>query len=350
MLTFISQYPDKDSIKDGMMQRINSIDESVSSRERVYLSISYKKNIKKKIVRKERLTIYYVNYIIHQKFIKKILEESKEIYIHSIYNFNKVANNSKIVMNKSVTLDFHGVVPEELEFCGKKILSKKFSKIELKACLCAKKIVFVTKSMESYIINKYKNIQFESIVYPIISQENFKSDDKFNVELTKKELGIKEDDTVFIYSGNCQEWQNIDLMLTSIEKNIDCKNFKFIILTGDTKAFEENPIYQQIKGEIILKSVLPSELSKYYSISNYGFVLRDEHILNKVACPTKIVEYMQNGIIPIVKSEEIGDFLQLGYEFIRVDDINNKLSNKKSDKNKLIIENIIELKKKTKVI
>lgn len=43
-------------------------------------------------------------------------------------------------------------------------------------------------------------------------------------------------------------------------------------------------------------------------------------IVNKVACPTKLIEYLEHGIIPIVLQPEIGDFNKMGYRYILNDD------------------------------
>lgn len=86
------------------------------------------------------------------------------------------------------------------------------------------------------------------------------------------------------------------------------------------------------------------------SIAIVGFVLRDEHILNSVANPTKLVEYMWCGIIPIVKYEDLGDYSDLGYEYIKYDNITSNMRQKKSFKNSEIIKNISNNKFSMKAI
>ena len=50
------------------------------------------------------------------------------------------------------------------------------------------------------------------------------------------------------------------------------------------------------------------EMKEVYRHAQYGFVLRDDIVVNNVACPTKIIDYIKYDIIPIVKSPHIGDF------------------------------------------
>ena len=59
------------------------------------------------------------------------------------------------------------------------------------------------------------------------------------------------------------------------------------------------------------------ELKKEYEKAQYGFTLRDNIIVNEVACPTKLIDYVKYGIIPILKSDKIGDFVENGLEYVR---------------------------------
>ena len=47
-----------------------------------------------------------------------------------------------------------------------------------------------------------------------------------------------------------------------------------------------------------------------------GLVLRDDSAVNRVACPTKLAEYLYFGLIPVVRSPRLGDFEELGYAYV----------------------------------
>ena len=98
-----------------------------------------------------------------------------------------------------------------------------------------------------------------------------------------------------------------------------------------------------------IRGVKAEELANYYKKAHYGFVLRDDIPVNNVACPTKLVEYMNYGIIPIVLSDEIGDFKDIGFENLSVNNIVKNLSPKKSIHNRDLIKNLYSESKKTKV-
>ena len=80
-------------------------------------------------------------------------------------------------------------------------------------------------------------------------------------------------------------------------------------------------------------------------------MLRDSSPVNYVACPTKIIEYLKYGIIPILKSTEIGDFVDLGMEYITYTDlmkgltISHKKRNMMQEKNYEILDKLVQTSK-----
>jgi hypothetical protein len=130
-------------------------------------------------------------------------------------------------------------------------------------------------------------------------------------------------------------------MIDVIRQNLS-KSIVYYILTGDADTFRGLLNKYNIPLEsITLKSVKPEELSYYYKKCHYGFILRDDMVVNAVACPTKLVEYLYYGIIPIVKSPRIGDFSSRGYEYIDYTAFSSKLSAVKSSINIEIVSSLI---------
>ena len=111
-----------------------------------------------------------------------------------------------------------------------------------------------------------------------------------------------------------------------------------IILTGNPEGIMDmlKKLPASKTFRYVVRSVAPTELCRYYSLAHYGYILRDEHVLNRVAAPTKLIEYLYYGIIPIVKYERIGDSFRLGYEHISYKDDLSKLIPHKSKKNREI--------------
>lgn len=332
-IVIIGEYPNEKNIKDGMIRRIKQIDNELIRVERIYLNIKFGKNLEKTVEVFDNVTIYNINFFKNFNIIKKILKENKILYVHSLLNFSKIFLFLK--RDNDIILDTHGAVVEEMYFYNKNIKGKILKKLEKYLFLRLKKVIFVNNSMKQYYEKKYSNlIKKETLIYPIIE---LKSENLIEKIETPEELKNNSKINI-VYSGNLQKWQNIDLMLKKL-KEIENDDYNYIFLTGQIFELQKKLEEYKIKN-YILKSVLPEELKNYYYYCDYGLLLRDEHILNKVANPTKLSEYMEYGMIPIVKYEDIGDYLSYGYEHLKINNLDKNLKKIKSKKNTEIIKKI----------
>lgn len=314
-ILFISNYPDESNKKDGMMQRIAAIDEAMQECKRTYLNISIKKNIHQRIIAEDNTSILHLNLFCHFPVIALRIIRAKHIYVHSIYNAIKIL---PFYFIKKITTDMHGIVPEELKYEKKYTWSFIFNIAEFIAVKFSKTVIFVTNSMERHYLLKHKRKNTSDIVIPIINRSII------NAIQSEEEATLRREDLV-IYSGGIQKWQNIEKMLSAVKKKSD---IQYLFLTANTKELkltaEQNGI-----ANLSITTARPEEIPDFYKKGSFGFLLRDDIKLNNVACPTKAVEYMAHGIIPIVLCEEIGDFKELDYKYIRINDfIHSKLPSK----------------------
>jgi len=346
-ILFVSDYPNTDSIKDGMFQRIKKIDEIFSGYNKTYLNISLSKHRIPKISEiGSNIKIFKLNYFLHYKKIERIFRKSKNIYIHSLYNFRALRNS--FLTDKNIIFDVHGIVPEELAFLKKRLKSYLFKRLEENILKYNPYWVFVSESMKDHYKKMYKDIK--GIVYPVlpITLGNDNEDEKLS--LFRKMLGLNENDIVIIYTGNTQKWQNVKLIASIIAKDENPLH-KYILLTGEKNEFKKILTRERVDfSKVILESVDPSQLQLYYRLSHYGFILRDDHVLNAVACPTKLLEYMYYGIIPIVKTTHIGDFSSFEYEYVNYKEINKLTTPKKSQNNTEVLKAMFNKYKEENVL
>lgn len=344
MILFLAKYPTSETIREGMSQRIMSIDKLYVSEKRIYLNVLLFKNlIKKKTELNKNALEYQCNAFLHLPTIIKLFLRADMLYIHSLYNV--LPSIIYILLyKKKVIFDVHGVVPEENELLGKKLRCIVFNFVE--KLIFRKKnliVICVTNQMIRFYKKKYKcNNNRVKFVRYIIFPSNLR---KFEIP----ELDNTEKVNI-VYAGNLQKWQNIELMIKSIKSVYYNKNYLFYILTGDLVSMKYR-IDKEFENldRIILMSLPPNELASIYCISHYGFVLRDDNIVNNVACPTKLIEYMNYGIVPIVLSDDIGDFKEYDYERVCYKHIEN-LKPYKSKKNIQIIQDIKEYNAKIDII
>lgn len=299
-------YPSNEQLKDGYYQRVASIDGLIKDRKRLYIGLYFKKYFFPKYRRKDNLSEIHANiiYILFSWIYCLIF--CKKIYFHSVIEATK---GFPIIFFKQTFIDLHGVVPEEMRFVKRFFLANVFEFVEFFVLKRAHKIISVTNSLKYAIQSKYPNLKNNVfIVLPIFpSGFDENSDDNF------------DDRDGFIYAGGTQPWQNVDKILR-FSSTID--EFNGYLLVGSKDRLYSS--YYKEFGEIFerwtIDSVSPSEIPKYYKMVKFGFLIRDESIVNRVACPTKLVEYIKYGVVPVMAFNELGDFMQNGLKFFDIND------------------------------
>lgn len=221
-----------------------------------------------------------------------------------------VVNAIKVLLRgyKHVAVWFQGVLPEESYMRNKKLFRKIIMGIAEKYVLKHTDIlIFLSHAMKDHYEEKY-SLKFK---------DNWMIMPCFNTEIQKSSFSTpnKYDNNVFVYAGGLSIWQCFDKTLACYEEieKLKLPNSKLIILTRDKNTALEKIKNTNIKNYLI-DHVRPDELHKVLDIAKYGFIIRDDVIVNRVATPTKLSTYIANGLIPIY-SPCIRDFHQMMKEF-----------------------------------
>ena len=275
-ILFAAPRPVPETAVDGYMQRIVAIDELFANWQRIYLEDA--------------------NGDVNS--IADSFASADIIYVHSIYQARDFLTQFPYIAERTV-LDIHGAVPEELALSSKRKLAARYSRIERRLFSCCKNYVAVSRSMIGYYQRKYPSAAQSGWIHlPIFGNAFPPPSDTDKIPRR------------VVYAGGTQEWQNVDRMIDAINRSTP--NITFDILTNDTAAFD------QIKnnGCASIRTVPSTEVATYYARASLGFLLRDDHAVNRVACPTKLIEYLSAGVVPIVLTTNIGDFGQIGFHSI----------------------------------
>jgi hypothetical protein len=307
MILFVANYPDKTGEKDGMAQRVVAIDSYFAKRERIYLGIRFFGNLRLRSSHPaDNLRVYKVNFFLHFLFILYLGCRARGIYVHSIHNGFR-ALPFYLLMFKNIFTDMHGVFPEELGYCGKKRAAWLYGIIERITAGSSRALILVTDAMGEHFREKYVDHRCKIYIVPIF--------DDFTMD--EGEARREQEKPAMIYSGGTQKWQKLELMLESMKKAQG--HCSITILTPDMETFRQKIEECGLAGVVRLLSLPKDEVYDYYCRSDLGYILRDNSIVNRAACPTKLVEYLVCGVIPIVLQPEIGDFAGKGYSFITLD-------------------------------
>ncbi len=218
-----------------------------------------------------------------------------------------VAEETKIM---SIS-DMHGLLSEEQAHRFKKnnVALERLNALEKKA-VQNKAIIFVSSAMQDFVKNQLGSTsQIQSIIPCAVNTNLFVFQKKARESL-RAEWGVKSEDPVFVYLGSYSFYQKIDLALLIFKQmNLYFKNAKMLILTPPSDVQPIKNLLQEIDidaSSVLIYSVQHSDVPKFLSACDIGFLLRDNILLNNVSSPTKFGEYIATGV-PVITSEGILD-------------------------------------------
>lgn len=104
----------------------------------------------------------------------------------------------------------------------------------------------------------------------------------------------------FVYAGSLHAWQCVEESLASFARIRAARPAaRLSIFTQDTVAAANLVGAAGLRDVEVAHLTLPA-LNARLDDFKYGFVLRREHIVNRVATPTKVSTYMAHGVIPVM--------------------------------------------------
>lgn len=187
-----------------------------------------------------------------------------------------------------------GIGPEEYMMINQysfksRLIYQFYNLMEHRTLLSSNYIIMVSIAMKKHYENKHRFKINNSCIIPC-----------YNKALKKEyfDATLKRPDS-YVFAGSLYTWQCFE-ETAQLYKKIESRNSNanLTILTKDIKKAED--LLKQI-GVInfdVYYVELPQvdqELSKF----KYGFLLRKDHIVNRVATPTKMNTYLSVGLIPI---------------------------------------------------
>lgn len=337
-IAIVAPYFNEERLKDGYFKRVKAVDDILRSYYRVYLTYE---NNQGRIVFEEHgddtLVIRYCQDSIKQKLIAYwFLFVCGKAYCHSIWQVRKVFFRIPFL---KVYVDVHGVVPEEEMLYGRYEDAQMYGDIEEIAVQKSYYMIGVTNHIIKHLKDKYgEKFKANTMILPI-----FDNSDSENPIPSMKDKPLVNGKFLIIYAGGMMKWQKIELMQDSIYKL--AKHFEFIVATPKPEEFWALWKYPRIKNLKVVSKSYRDLCEDVYKHAHFGYVLRDDIIVNNVACPTKIPEYLKYGIIPIVNTPNVGDFKDLGMKYITLEDLNNMRIYSKAEISKIVEHNMNVLNK-----
>ena len=308
-----------ENVKEGYMQRVKAVDEGVlDGFFRVYIDME-----KPRIA--PRIESFGENHIAiwlspadsgQAKALQDIIKRCGIVYIHSVMRILRETLPKGLLdtltgeNGPAVIWDVHGAVPEEYAMAGDYFRAQMAGEAEEFLAARARVSIVVTEAMKRRLEQKYGDrMRAAAITMPIFSDESLKP-----VDCPQEKSLRKGQPPLAVYAGSIQPWQKIDMMQELIERAGDI--CRYAIFTPKPDGFERLWGGRKYPAEMRVESKTPEQLAREYKACHFGFILRDDIAVNNVACPTKLIEYLQYGIVPVMSTPNIGDFTAMGMEYV----------------------------------
>lgn len=248
-------------------------------------------------------------------YVKTIVENFKENYNIKYVNFLKEVDVKKHDIIFTITSLYYckaklkypfnvhffwaqGVSPEEYYMFNQKKDYKFFLKtlMEKFAIKNSNFNFLVSRTMLEHYEKKYNYIKDNYLIMPCFNIHSLYEDDK-----------VIKNEHSFVYAGNLAKWQCIEEMLSIFEAyQSHVPEATICFYTRDRIELEKIIDKYKIKNytiNFVAVDKLQKELLKY----KFGFIIREDNIVNNVSTPTKMNSYLSSYIIPII-TDVIGDF------------------------------------------
>jgi hypothetical protein len=309
-LIILAPYPKQELLLDGWFRRIAQIEKCLLGLPRIYIRID-KNHLGNAIYyRKLSTEIIEISWnpdnSAQTHEVAKLINPSKVLYCHTTHYAEYI---HKLEFDGKIILDMHGAAPEEELLNGNLQTSNILSKVESEIVNSCDLLIVVSNAMSNHLRNK--NLSPRKTYKVSISAAFFPQNR--NAVLGR----LREID--YIYAGGVQPWQNLDMVINFLDHNIE---YSAVIATNSPG----NRIFKSLRKSIKIGSFEGAELSQLYLRSHLGFALRDDSLVNQVASPTKILEYICHGVIPVLKNSKIGDLENMGIRYIDFEKMRNKVT------------------------
>ncbi len=308
MILVVGQYPDAHNSRDGMVQRIAAIDRLLEPHERVYVTLVHEPfrastaALTPVAARVRRVQLNWFD-AADVDLLSGLAREADHVVVHSVHWAQHVL---PLYRARPVITDLHGVVPEEHAFVGAHEQAAHFGRVESFVLRHGAGHLVVSDAMAEHLRGKYPHLQPPLATLPILSPAAVPALD------SKRGATLR-----VLYSGGTHAWQNIDRMLGAIARA--AVDLPVDLLTPDVAGLRASVARHGLQGRVQVRSVAPQGMPEAYAQAHLGFVLRDDSVVNRAACPTKLQEYLAHGVVPIVLSPHIGDFAALGYRTLSLE-------------------------------
>lgn len=314
-IVFFGGYPYPERQSDGYFQRIQIIDNLFLDRWRVYVESDELPGRDTWIdCPQPKILVLRITGAPYRRMLTRMLVllavlKCRKIYFHSVLRMrDNLFDRLMWIPWLSKAIDVHGVVPEEFRFHNDFYSAGLYDREERLAVRKSDLVIVVTEAMKNYLRQKYRDdLRGKVAIFPMFP----------SMSPTLAPRAYVDGKPVVVYAGGLHKWQQVPKMIDAIVRTSSICAHRFYCPEPDVVRAM---LPESVRPDVIVDRKAHEELVGLYSECHYGFILREDIVVNHVACPTKLVEYLAMGIVPIIDCEEMGDFKTMGLQSVPLND------------------------------
>jgi glycosyltransferase involved in cell wall biosynthesis len=211
-------------------------------------------------------------------------------------------------MGAQTLFDLRGAIAEESELRrGTSFQAWIIRHMVRSAVRRAGRVACVSKNLKAYIAERTG--RGDAIVIPCcVEAATFGFDAAARTRI-RSEFGFGADHIVICYAGGSAVWQRTeDILRLCAEITKRDPRFRFLFLTYKPESLKQSFTDLVGRGDrAAFLSVPQAQVASYLSAADAGIIMRHDNLVNNVASPVKIAEYLICGL-PVVLTAGIGDY------------------------------------------
>lgn len=218
------------------------------------------------------------------------------VYCHGLWSVFWVTAAGWRRSRTTVIYEIHGAAAFEALHSGRSLRTLRFGLLYLLesiACLLADRLVLVSDAYAEY----YPAARLRPrLTVPRLVRRHSDDAPPTDVrEFVTRSRG--EGRPVVVYAGGAEVYQLPDKVVAFMRRLVVEKNFSAVILANDPEAFRRLIAPDEVEGKRWLISSAPrDQVRSALKLCDLGVLLRANVVLNKVASPTKLYEYLDAGL------------------------------------------------------
>ena len=235
---------------------------------------------------------------------------------------NVIAANMALAIKKfsgvkKVCFDGRGAIAAEWKEYDVEVAEawkNEIDELERKAVVNSNFRIAVSHHLVEYWREKYGYKDENHVVIPCTLSSGFvlTTADEKTILLKREELGWKKEDVLFAYSGSTAGWQSFNLLATFLYPLLkENKNHKVLFLAKEEANIKQ--LQKDFPGQVQQRWLSHNEVKDNLNACDYGILIREDTVTNRVASPTKFAEYLSAGL-PVIISENLGDYSRFTHE------------------------------------